>query len=97
MQIGEPEELQDGCVLLRPSTGNEQFQALRQLILGPSARAYGPHLTLLHPRNARGALPGLVEIGRELTGLVVMFCTVTLIEQRGCDPWQVKDVYGSAI
>ena len=97
MQFGEPEELPDGCVLLRPSSGNEQFRVLRQLILGPSARAYGPHLTLLHPRNARGALPDLVEIGRELTGLVVTFSTVTLIEQRGCDPWQLKDVYGSAI
>ena len=97
MQFGEPEELPDGCVLLRPSSGNEQFQALRQLILGSSARAYGPHLTLLHPRNARGALFDLAEIGRELAGLVVTFSTVTLIEQHGSDPWQVKDAYGSAI
>ena len=97
MKFGEPQELPDGCVLLRPSAGIEQFQALRQLILGTSARAYGVHLTLLHPRNARGVVLDLAEIGRELAGLVVTFNTVTLIEQHGCDPWQVKDAYGSAI
>ena len=97
MQFGEPEELPDGCVLLRPSSGNEQFQALRQLILGTTARAYGAHLTLLHPRNVRGTFPDLAEIGRDLAGLVVTFSTVRLIEQHGSDPWQVRDAYGSAI
>jgi hypothetical protein len=97
MRFGEPQELPDGCVLLRPATGAEKFQALRHSILGPSARAYGAHLTLLHPRNATGALQNLAEITRELAGLVVTCNTVSLIEQCGGNPWRVKGTYGSVI
>ena len=97
MKFGEPQELPDGCVLLRPSLGLEEFQALRQSILGLSAPAYGAHLTLLHSRNASGAVHDLTAIARELADLVVTFNTVSLIEQHGCDPWQVKGAYGSAI
>ena len=97
MEFGQPQELPDGCVLLRPTTGIEQFQALRLLILGTTARAYWAHLTLLHPRNASGIPLNLAEVGRELAGLVVTFNTVTLVEQYGCEPWQVKNAYGSAI
>ena len=97
MAFGRPEELQDGCVLLRQATGKEKFQALRHAILGPAARAYGAHLTLLHPRNATGARHDLAAIARELAGLTVTFQTIALVEQQGCDPWQVKHEYGSAI
>jgi hypothetical protein len=84
-------------VLLRPSLGAEEFQALRRLILGKAAREYGAHLTLLHPRNAGGALPDLAGISRELADLEIPFNTISLIEQYGFDPWQVKGAYGSAI
>jgi len=97
MKFGQPQELPDGCVLLRPTAGIEQFQELRQLILGTTARAYGAHLTLLHPRNASGIPLNLAGVGRELAGLVVTFNTVTLVEQHGGEPWQVKNAYGSAI
>ena len=97
LKFGEPQELPDGCVLLRPSHGTEEFQALRQLILGSAARSYEAHLTLLHPRNASGAIHDLAGISRELTGLVVSFNTISLVEQYGCDPWLVKGAYGSAI
>ncbi len=97
MAFGGPQELQDGCVLLRPAKGQEEFQALRQAILGPAARPYGAHLTLLHPRNATRARHDLAAIARELVGLTVTFQTIALVEQQGCDPWQVKHEYGSAI
>jgi hypothetical protein len=97
MQFGDPLELPDGCVLLRQTVGTEQFQHLRQSILGTASRASKAHLTLLHPRNATGALHDLAAIGRELAGLVVTFRTISLIEQCGCDPWQVKGEYGAAI
>nr|WP_139215490.1 hypothetical protein [Lysobacter sp. cf310] len=97
MKFGAPQELPDGCVLLRPSLGAEAFHALRQLLLGKSARAYGAHLTLLHPRNASGAIPDLADISRELADLVVPFNTISLIEQYGSDPWHVKGAYGPAI
>lgn len=97
LKFGAPQELPDGCVLLRPSLGAEEFQALRRRILGNEARAYGAHLTLLHPRNATGAIPDLAGISRELADLVVPFDTLSLIEQYGHDPWRVKRAYGSAI
>ena len=97
MAFGEPQELPDGCVLLRPCRGAKEFQALRRLILGDAARAYGAHLTLLHPRNATGAKHDLAGISRDLANLVVTFSTISLIEQDGSDPWQVKTAYGSAI
>jgi len=97
MTFGEPQELPDGCVLLRQTTGIEQFQTLRQSILGPSARAYEAHLTLLHPRNATGALHDLAAIARKVAGLVATFQTIAIVEQRGCDPWQVKGEFPTAI
>ena len=78
MRFEEPQELPDGCVLLRPSSGTEKFQALRHSILGNSARVYGAHLTLLHPRNATGVHHNLAEMTREIAGLVVTFNTVSL-------------------
>ena len=97
MRFGQPQQLTDGCVLLRPTAGIEQFQALRQLILGTTAREYGAHLTLLHPRNASGIPLNLADVAHDLTGLAVTFNTVTLVEQYGFEPWQVKNEYGSAI
>ena len=97
LKFDDPQELPDGCVLLRPCAGAAEFQALRQSILGGSARAYGAHLTLLHPRNATGAPINLAEIARDLGGLVVTFNAVSLIEQSGSDPWRVRDTYKSAI
>ena len=97
MTFGEPSELSDGCVLLRPTSGDRKYQELRQSILGPEAPVHGAHMTLLHPRNATGAIPDLASIGSALAGLSITFDTVVLIEQRGCDPWQVKGEYKSAI
>ncbi|MGQ0800679.1 MAG: 2'-5' RNA ligase family protein [Pseudomarimonas sp.] len=97
MRFEEPQQLADGCVLLRPCLGADEFQALRQFILGRSARAYGAHLTLLHPRNATGTPANLAEMATELAGLVVTLSTVSLIEQFSSDPWLVRGTYGPAI
>ena len=94
MHFGEPEELADGCILLRPRSGTEEFQALRRAIVGASARDHGAHLTLLHPLNATGVRHDLAAIGRELAGLVIAFGTISLIEQHGGKPWRVTATYG---
>ncbi|HBK47462.1 MAG TPA: hypothetical protein DDZ67_13725 [Xanthomonadaceae bacterium] len=94
MQFGEPQVLPDGCVLLRPTHGMEQYQHLRQAILGSSANAHGAHVTLLHPRNAAGVIHDLAEIVPVLTGLTATFRTITLIEQPGPGPWSVRQEYG---
>ena len=97
MQFGEPQVLQDGCVLLRPTRGAEQYQHLRRSILGPLANAHGAHITLLHPRNAAGVIYDLAEIATPLAGLTATFRTVALIERRGSGPWLVRQEYGAAI
>lgn len=96
MQFGEPRVLLDGCVLMRPTHGAEQFQRLRRSILGPSAKALGAHVTLLHPRNAAGAVYDLAELVAMLPGFTVTFRSIALVEQSGAGPWLVRQEYGSA-
>lgn len=96
LRFGAPQVLPDGCILLRPTQGAEQYQDLRRLLLGPSAPIHGAHLTLLHPRHATGAAPDLTEIATTLAGLAATFRTIALIEQRDGNPWQVLREYGSA-
>lgn len=97
MQFAEPQVLPDGCVLLRPTHGTEEYQSLRQSILGSSANVGGAHITLLHPRNAAGVIYDLSEIARALAGLTATFRTIALIEQHGSGSWLVKQEYGAAI
>ena len=94
MHFGQPEVLSDGCVLLRPTHGAEQYQHLRQSILGPLAEHHGAHITLLHPRNAARATYNVEEIAHSLVSLVVTFRTISLIEQHGIGPWLVQQDYG---
>lgn len=97
MQFGKPQILSDGCVLLRPTQGAEQYQDLRQSILGPSADIHGAHVTLLHPRNAAGVIYSLTGIASALAGLKATFRTLALVEQYGSGSWLVQHDYGAAI
>lgn len=96
LRFGAPQVLPDGCILLRPTHGAEQYQDLRRFVLGPSAPTHGAHLTLLHPRHATGATPDLTEVAAALAGLTATFRTIALIEQRDSNPWQVLREYGRA-
>ncbi len=96
MRFGGPEIMPDGCVLLRPTQGAEQYQTLRQKILGSSARAHGAHITLLHPRSSNGITYDLENIARATAGLEVTFHTICLIEQLGSSAWRVRQQYGAA-
>ena len=97
MQFGKPQVLADGCLLLRPIHGEEQYRHLRHSILGPSANVHGAHLTLLHPRNAAGVTYDLEEISSALAGLTATFRTISLIEQYDAGPWRVRQSYGVAV
>ena len=97
MRFGDPQVLPDGCVLLRPTHGIEQYQHLRQSVLGPSANAHGAHLTLLHPRNSTGVTYDFAEISHALTGLTATFRIIALIEQGESGKWVVQQEYGAAI
>ena len=96
LSFGAPESLLDGCILLRPVRGIEQYRHLRRSILGPSAREHGAHITLLHPRNATGVECDLHRLADEVSGLAVVFRAVSLIEQDGDAPWQLRQHYGIA-
>ena len=95
MRFGHPEVLPDGCMLLRPAEGLDEFHALRRALLGGDARLYGPHLTLLHPRNAPGAVYDLNEIAAVVGGLAATFESVALIEKTSTGPWIVREEYGA--
>lgn len=75
MPFGEPRRLADGCILLRLTDGMEPYQELRNSILGAPAPHHGPHLTLLHPRNAAAVESDLGRLAQELAGTVVTFHT----------------------
>ena len=93
MRFGEPQVLPDGCILLRATHGMEAYQALRHAILGKAARDHGAHITLLHPRNAPTAESDWTTIAQGVSGLAVVFRTVSLVEQQGDAPWRVQRDY----
>ena len=93
MRFGEPQVLPDGCILLRATQGMEAYQALRHAILGKTARDHGAHITLLHPRNAPTAESDWTTIAQAVSGLAVVFRTVSLVEQQGDAPWRVQRDY----
>lgn len=95
LRFGRPEQLADGCVLLRLVQGSEPYQQLRQAMLGPAARLHGAHITLLHPRNAKGVSCNLADLGPVLDGIDIQFNSLALIEQLGQESWRVRQVYGA--
>lgn len=94
MQFAEPQVLPDGCVLLRPTHGAEQYQLLRQSILGSSAKVHGAHITLLHPRNAAGVIYNLAEIAPVLAGLTATFRPSLLLSKTAQDRRQYSRSMG---
>ena len=61
LHFGAAERFSGHGVLLPCMGGEEEFQALRQCILGSaSVRRQAPHITLAHPRNPRA--PGNNEL-----------------------------------
>lgn len=96
MQFGQPQVLADGCVLLCPTHGAQQYRHLRQCILGPAVSHQGAHITVLHLRDAAGVTYDLAEITSALVGLATTLCTISLVEQHGSGPWLVRQEYRAA-
>lgn len=88
--FGRPEGFQGHGILLRCTTGEPAYHALRQRLLGGGAiRRAKPHLTLAHPRNPQ--VPGdTLAIAATLPeGLRITFDVARLIEQAPGAPWRV--------
>ncbi|QSQ23234.1 2'-5' RNA ligase family protein [Pyxidicoccus parkwayensis] len=90
LRFGEPEAFYEHGIVMYCIEGLEDFQALRQSILGAHGlKVHRPHLTLAHPRNPRA--PGnALERAAGLRSLPpITFKTLCLIEQTAGSPWQV--------
>jgi hypothetical protein len=92
LRFGRP-QLFDGHGILLPCTaGDEEFHALRCLVLGSStAKHHAPHITLAHPRNTRAAGNDLANAESLAQGLSITFTSVCRIRQVGSAPWQVAE------
>ena len=97
LAFGQAERFSTHGVLLPCIAGEDEFQALRQLILGSETiRRQPPHITLAHPRNPKSpgnSLAAAANIGAEVR---IRFTTVCRIQQDAGAPWQVLQRFALA-
>jgi 2'-5' RNA ligase superfamily len=92
LTFGAPKAFGTHGVLLPCVDGEVAFQALRRCVLGSDAiRHQAPHITLAHPRNPKAAANSVAAAAAGLgVHTVICFSTVSVIEQQGSAPWQVR-------
>jgi 2'-5' RNA ligase len=92
LTFGAPESFSTHGILLPCIRGEEDFQALRRLILGSTAiRRQLPHITLAHPRNPKAAGNSLAAASVLQAGITVNLGTVSRIQQNGGAPWHLVE------
>ena len=75
-----------------PVATDEEFQALRRLVLGSvGARRLTPHITLAHPRNPKAPGNSLTAATSLVGGLTLSFRTVCRIQQEGAAAWHLLE------
>jgi 2'-5' RNA ligase len=90
LTFGAAESFGTHGILLACVSGEENFQALRRLVLGSAAvRRQSPHITLAHPRNPKVAANSLAAASSLASGMTIRFGFVCCIRQVGTSPWQV--------
>lgn len=90
--FGAPEQFSTHGILLPCVSGEENFQALRRLILGSATvRRQAPHITLAHPRNPKSPGNSLAAASSLGEGMTIGFGSVCLIQQVGASPWRVAE------
>lgn len=95
LRFGPAERFHEHGILLPCVEGQEVFQSLRQIVLGPdhSSRRQTPHLTLAHPRNPKAPGNDLALAATLSVGLTICFDVISLIEQTNHQPWKILDQY----
>ena len=90
-----PPQVFDGHGILMPCcSGEAQFRALREWILGTvQIRRQAPHLTLAHPRNPRAAGNRLENTAVLKIPLRIAFDRIQHIAQTADQPWQTLASY----
>ena len=92
LSFGPPESFSTHGILLPCIRGEEEFLALRSLILGSTAlRRQLPHITLAHPRNPKSAGNSLAAASVLQAGITVNLGTVSRIQQDGGAPWRLVE------
>jgi 2'-5' RNA ligase len=90
LHFGRPEVFLGHGLLLSCIGGQNEFQALREQVLGRTGiRTPEPHITLAHPRNPKATGNSLAIASDLPAGLSITFDTICLIEQEGKEPWQL--------
>jgi 2'-5' RNA ligase len=94
LHFGQPEPFHGHGILLPCVAGEEEFQALRQWILGSDrVSTQTPHITLAHPRNPKSPNNNLSNAGRLPNELAFTFTSICRIQQEGSAPWWVLERY----
>ena len=90
LHFGQPEVFSGHGILLSCVRGQDEFQALREHVLGSTdIKTPRPHITLAHPRNPKATGNSLAHASGLPTVTSITFDTVSLIEQKDREPWQV--------
>jgi 2'-5' RNA ligase len=90
LHFGRPEVFSGHGILLNCTAGQDEFQALREQVLGRTGiRTARPHITLAHPRNPKAPGNSLAVASGLRTSIPITFDAICLIEQIGGQPWQV--------
>lgn len=97
IHFGPPIRFSDGKGVLIPATGaNESFHRLREKVLDgivEKPRLHEPHITLMHPRNARCTDEIFEQIKKRSCPAEITFRKITLIEQVLGREWMVLNEY----
>ena len=90
--FGSAQEFSTHGVLLPCISGEEEFRALREVVLGSETiRLQQPHITLAHPRNPKAPGNNLAAAASLASGLKARLTSICLIQQAGSAPWQVLE------
>jgi 2'-5' RNA ligase len=92
LTFGAPESFSTHGILLPCAAGEENFRALRQLVLGSAAARFQvPHITLAHPRNPKSAGNSLAAASSLERVGAIRFESICLIQQYGASPWRIVE------
>ena len=94
LSFGKVEIFSGHGLLLNCIEGDDEFRFLREYLLdSKNIRNQKPHITLAHPRNPKSTGNSLANTSTLPDVIKITFSTIYLIEQDGCQPWRVLQIY----
>jgi 2'-5' RNA ligase superfamily len=97
IDFGEVQRFSEGNGVLMPAIGDQSaFHKLRAAILKgiiEVPRIHGPHLTLMHPRNATCTDEIFAEIKAQQLPMRLIFSKICLISQEIGNEWELVEAF----